>query len=95
VRISEIAWTDADVEHISRHAISPEEVEEVIASKPLWRRGRRRHQTGSVSIYAFGRTEAGRYLFIVLSPLGLGRAHCVTAREMDTRMRRSYDRHRR
>jgi hypothetical protein len=95
VRISEIAWTDADVEHIARHAIAPEEVDEVIASGPLWRRGRQDRQTGQMSVYAFGRTEAGRYLFIVLSPLGLGRARCITAREMDTRMRGSYDQHRR
>jgi len=95
VRISEIVWTDADVEHIARHDITPEDVEEVIASRPLWRRGRRHRQTGRISIYALGRTDAGRYLFVVLSPLGRGRARCVTAREMDTRTRRFYDRHRR
>lgn len=95
MRISEIVWTDADVEHIARHGIRPEEVEEVIASRPLWRRGRRHRQTGRTNTYAFGRTDAGRYLFVVLSPLGRSRARCVTAREMDTRGRRFYDRHRR
>jgi uncharacterized DUF497 family protein len=95
VLISEIVWTDADVEHIARHDVRPEEVEEVIASAPLWRRGRKHRRTGRTSVYALGRTEAGRYLFAVLSPLARGRARCVTAREMDTQARRLYDRHRR
>ena len=95
MRISEIAWTDADVEHIARHGITPDEVAEVVGSQPLWRKGRKHRQTGRRSLYAFGQTEAGRYLFVVFSPLGRGRARCVTAREMDTKARRFYDRHRR
>ena len=95
MRISEIVWTDADVEHLARHGVRPEEVEEAIVSGPLWRRGRRHRQTGRTSIYALGRTEAGRYLFVVLSPLRRGQARCVAAREMDTKARRFYDRHRR
>ena len=95
MRISEIGWTDADVEHIARHRITPDEVEEVVGSRPLWHNGRKHRQTGRRSLYAFGQTEAGRYLFVVFSPLGRGRARCVTAREMDTKARRFYDRHRR
>ena len=33
MRIAEIAWTDADVEHIARHGITPDEVEEVVGSR--------------------------------------------------------------
>jgi uncharacterized DUF497 family protein len=92
VRITEIVWTEADIEHIARHAVEPDEVEEVIASGPMWRRGRKHLETGRRSIYALGRSEAGRYLFVVLSPLSVGLARCVTAREMDTALRRIYDR---
>ena len=95
MRISEVVWTDAAIEHIARHGVGPEEVEEVIASGPLWRKGRTHRLTGRSSTYALGRTEAGRYLFVVLSLFGRGRARCVTAREMDARARRFYDRHRR
>ena len=58
MRISEIVWTGADVEHIARHGNTPEEVEEVVASGPLWRRGRRHRETGRISVYALGRTES-------------------------------------
>jgi uncharacterized DUF497 family protein len=95
VRISEIVWTDGDVEHIARHGVDPDEVEQAIASDPVWRRGRRHLETGRQSLYALGRTDAGRYLFVVLSPLGPGRARCVTAREMDDATRRYYQRRRR
>jgi uncharacterized DUF497 family protein len=95
VRISEIIWTETDVEHLSRHRIMPEEVEEVLASGPLWRRGPKHPKTGRISLYAPGQTEAGRYLFIVLSLRGQGRARCVTAMEMDEKTRRYYERHRR
>jgi hypothetical protein len=88
VRITEIVWTDSDVKHITRHGVDPDEVEQVIAFRPVWRRGRRHRETGRQSLYALGRTDAGRYLFVVLTPLGQGRARCVTAREMDSTTRR-------
>jgi uncharacterized DUF497 family protein len=95
VRISEIIWTERDVAHLTRHGVTPEEVEEVLASRPVWRRGRTHLETKRKSAYAFGQTQAGRYLFIVLSPRELGRARCVTALDMDEKARRYYERHRR
>lgn len=95
MRIREIVWTETDVEHLARHRIMPEEVEDVLASGPLWRRGRKHPETGRISLYVLGQTAAGRYLFIVLSPRGQGRARCVTAMEMDEKARRYYERHRR
>ena len=95
MRITEIVWTEADAVHLSQHGVTPEEVEEVLALGPVWRRGRAHPETKRRSVYALGRTEAGRYLFIVLSPRELGRARCVTAMDMDEKMRRFYQRHRR
>lgn len=95
MRISEIEWKEADVAHIARHGVTPEEVEEVLAADPVWRRGRTHQESGRKSLYVLGRTEAGRYLFIVLSPRMRGRARCVTAMEMDEKARRYYERHRR
>lgn len=93
--ISEIVWSETDVAHISRHEVTPEEVEEVLAANPIGRRGRVHRVTGRRSLYALGQTDAGRYLFVVLSSLGRGRARCVTAMEMDEKTRRYYERHRR
>ena len=95
MRISEIEWTEGDVAHLARHAVRPDEVEEVLAGSAVWRRGRRHPETGRKSLYALGKTEGGRYLFVVLSPRGRGRARCVTAMDMDEKARRYYDRHRR
>lgn len=94
MRISEIVWTEGDVTHLARHGVSPEEVEEVLAAGPIWRRGRAHPDTGRKSLYALGETKAGRHLFIVLSPREQGRARCVTAMEMDDKTRRYYERHR-
>lgn len=95
MRISEIEWTETDVAHLARHNVTPDEVEEVLAAGPVWRRGRTHPQTRRKSLYALGETDAGRYLFIVLSPRGHGGARCVTAMEMDEKARRYYKRHRR
>ena len=95
MRITGIVWTESDVAHIARHEVAPEEVEEVLAAGPVWRRGRRHPETQRESVLALGQTEAGRYLVIVLSPRELGRARCVTAMEMSHKVRRYFDRHRR
>ena len=95
MRISEVVWTESDVGHIARHGVTPTEVEEVLAAGPLWRRGRRHPETRQESLLALSQTEAGRYLVVVLSPRALGRARCVTAMEMSSKVRRYYERHRR
>jgi uncharacterized DUF497 family protein len=95
MRIREIVWSESDVAHIARHGVTPEEVEEAVSANPVWRRGRTHPETGRASLIALGQTEAGRHLFIVLSPRELGRARCVTAMEMDDKARRFYERHRR
>jgi uncharacterized protein len=95
MRITEIVWSDPDIVHMARHGVTPEEVEEALSANPVWRRGRIHQPTGRTSLIALGQTEAGRYLFIVLSPRELGRARCITAMEMDEKARRFYERHRR
>ncbi|MGH8526218.1 MAG: BrnT family toxin, partial [Gammaproteobacteria bacterium] len=61
MRISEIVWTEPSVTHVARHGVTPDEVEEVIAADPVWRRGRPHRKSGRKSLYALGQTEAGRY----------------------------------
>jgi len=94
MRIVELIWTEDNIDHINARGVTTEEFEEVIRSQPLWRRGRRHDETGRRSIYAFGQTEAGRYLFLVISPRDNGRAYPVTAREMDDKAQAYYKSHR-
>jgi len=72
----EIDWDDASIEHIARHNIDPDEVDSLFSGRYLLERGRQ----GRYCV--LGQSENGRYLFVVLAPLGGGRYLVVTAREM-------------
>lgn len=68
--VHEFEWDDRNAGHmLARHNVMPDEVEEAAFDGPaVWERGR----TGSY--YLLSRTEAGRYLFVVVKYLGQGRA---------------------
>lgn len=83
-RISRLEWDDANVEHIAKHGVSPEEVEEVCYSRPLFMRSR------DEIWLAYGQTFGGRYLFVVLGLREEGVARCITARTMTDKERRLY-----
>ena len=91
MRIIKLIWDEENEEHIARHQVTPDEVEElffIFKGKPYIRRFR--------DIYhAFGQTEAGRYLFVVFRVLGSGQARVITAREMDRAEKRFYKGHKR
>ncbi len=68
--IRELVFDERNIEHIARHGVTPEEVEEVCYLAPHFtrarsKRGRRRYRV-------IGQTEDGRYLTIFLDPLGKG-----------------------
>ena len=86
--LSAIAWDDDSADHIARHGVTPEEVEEVCFSRPFIVRGRGRRKLQIY--YALGQTAHGRYLLVVFRALGGGRARIVTAREMSPAERRRY-----
>jgi hypothetical protein len=74
----EIRWTEESEEHIARHEVTPDEVEQVVNTHPrLAKTGR----GGTELIY--GTTDAGRYLLIVVSEALDGLDFIVTARDMD------------
>ncbi|OGW27585.1 MAG: hypothetical protein A2X59_10210 [Nitrospirae bacterium GWC2_42_7] len=79
--ISSIKWTEENVQHIARHGIRPEEVEEVCFNEdnvPFIRSGRENLH------YVFGRTYSGRFLFVVAKFARHGEARVITARDMNT-----------
>lgn len=78
--ISSIAWSVESIEHISRHAVEPNEVEEVCFNEedvPFIRSGKDNLH------YVFGKTDAGRYLFIVVRFARHGEVKVITARDMN------------
>ena len=76
-RIS-IEWDEDSIDHIWKHHVEPEEVEETLEGRHFFRRGRGR------TYYVLGRSESGRYLFVVLSRKPSSNYRVVTARDMTT-----------
>ncbi len=88
MRITQVAWDEWTVEHIARHGVTPDEVEEVLFARPLIQRTRGR---GKNAVYfARGQTAAGRYLTIVFRYLGSQQARVITARDMSGSERKGY-----
>ncbi len=69
----------------SKHGVTEEEVNEACYSS---QRFVRRGEGGAYLFYS--RTEAGRYVLVVLRPLGGDVWRLITAREMTDRERRGY-----
>ena len=82
MRIDDLEWTLDRVDHIAEHGILPEEVEEVLSSTPVFKRGR------GVVYEAWGQTDVGRYLLVIFRYLGHNRAWPITARDMDKNEKR-------
>lgn len=86
VRIYALIVDPEREEHIGRHHVSVEEVEEVVFGQHL--NFRARHGYYSV----VGQTYGGRYLTIFIAPRGAGVYALVTARDADDAERRMYRR---
>ncbi|MBI4217857.1 MAG: BrnT family toxin [Elusimicrobia bacterium] len=89
MRIRNIHWLDSILDKIERkHHVTPEEVEEVFRRSPHVR-------TGAGGTYrSYGRTDAGRYLFVVFALADTSTARILTARDMTYSERNLYKRSR-
>jgi uncharacterized DUF497 family protein len=83
----EFAWNETNIEHIAeRHAVYPEEAEQVFANRP--------HVDRKGDLYhAYGRSDDG-YLLTVIFQWKAGLIRVITARPMSRSERRSYGRNR-
>jgi hypothetical protein len=88
--ITELVFDERNVEHIARHGVIPEEIEEVCYLNPFFTRARSRR--GKRRYRVIGQTEDGRYLTIFLEPLGKGVYYPITARDATSKERREYRR---
>lgn len=87
MRLDELLWDEHAEEHIARHGIRPAEVDDAV-----FEHAARFFRVRDDRYVALGRTEAGRYLFVVLQPVGGGVARVVTARQMTHKEERRYAR---
>ncbi len=93
--IRELRWRDDRVEHIARHEVVPEEVEEAVFEDRgalLENAGPAKRDPARTVYVLLGRTGAGRYLMVVLIHEGGGVAMPITARDMSQAERRRYSR---
>ena len=90
MRIEELLWPRDRIEHIARHAVTPDEVEQVCFGQPLVQRAKSRGD--NPVYYVLGQTDAGRYLFSVVIQFPDGKGYPVTARPMTDSEKRRYQR---
>jgi uncharacterized protein len=83
-------WPADRIEHIAKHGIQPQEVEEVCFGNPLILRGK--SQGVNPVYYVLGQTEAGRYLFCVIIQFPTGNGYPVTARPMTNNEQKRFNR---
>ena len=85
-RFYEFDWDERNESHIAEHRVIADEVEQCFFN-PYWLRKKprsnRRH-------YLYGRTDGGKYLFIVFDDMGEAIARPVTAMDMDEREKSVY-----
>jgi len=85
MEVREFEWDDRNIEHIARHNVLPDEVEDVAFDDEPWiRKGRK----GTRDM--LGYTIGGRYLFIVYSLKNKGIARIIPAMDMDEKTRKLY-----
>ena len=82
--IEELHWDEWNVEHIARHGVTYEEVEEVLQDAPLFIRIR------ADRVHMIGQTDAGRYPSAFADPLGAGEYYVASARDATRAERRRY-----
>lgn len=86
MKVAVLVWDRYNLEHIARHWVQKEEVEEVLE---------RYHQIRKVwnGRYCIrGQTVSGRHLMVFLDTLGQGQAYVVTAREMTEQEKKRFRR---
>ena len=85
MEIREFEWDDNNIEHIARHGVFPDEVEDVAFDDAPWiRKGRKGTR------YMLGYTVPGRYLFVVYVLKGKGIAKVITSMDMDDKTKKLY-----
>lgn len=93
MRVSNIIWLPQIIDKLDwKHQVSPAEIEEVMFSKPVFRKAQKGHVPGEDVYAAPSQTEAGRYLIVYFVYKATREALILSAREMDAHERNIYER---
>lgn len=83
----EVTQSSWSARHIARHNVTLEEVREAILERPRYQ-----HRGRNETVIVYGQTSAGRHLLVVLADEGDGMAFVITARDMNLKERRLFQR---
>jgi hypothetical protein len=93
MRIVDIIWLPHVIDKLAtKHRVTPEEVDDILFGRPLYRKVQKGHVPGEDVYAALGRTEAGRYLIVIFVYKQTREALVLSARDMDRKERRQYER---
>lgn len=91
MKIVECLWLDRFVDKIiGKHNVYPDEVEEVLSSKPTIRKMEKGDVKGENLYIAFGKTNGGRPLSVLFVRKKDQRALVISARDMTSKERKKY-----
>lgn len=91
--IDDFIWLPQIVDKLmSKHDLSPEEVEEVFFNRPRFRFHEKGHVRDEDMYTAFGRSSSGRDLIVFFLLKPLRRALIISARDMEPSERKRYER---
>lgn len=91
MRLYEVIWKESFVDKIEcKHRVTPEEVEQVLFSKPHVCRAEKGRIQGEDLYVAYGQTAAGKYLVVFSIHKYQRAALPISARDMTQAERRYY-----
>ena len=91
--IADIVWLPQIIDKLAwKHDVFPEEVDQVLFSRPVYRKVQKSHVPGEDVYAALGRTNGGRYLIVFFIYKASREALIISARDMDKKERRQYER---
>ena len=88
MQIKSFEWRESNLEHILKHGVTPQEVEESCYNQPICRK------TKNELYLIYGQTDAGRYLFSVVRYQYKGLVYVITARTMNKSEQKYYSKKR-
>ena len=86
MKVQYFDWDEVNEDHIARHGVDTDEVEEVFI------RRHRLYRSREGRYVVLGQSMGGRYLMIVLEQKEHGEIRVVTARDMSEKERRRFKR---
>lgn len=84
MKIKNLIWDEWNTEHVLRHGVTQNEVEEVCFSRHF------AIKSGRNKMAVWGQTIGGRYLLVILGVRDYGSFYPVSARDMDEKEKGRY-----